>query len=206
VGLHPNDARGDGEVDWKPYLELASSPKVIAWGEIGLDYHWDTTTPERQKRVFREQLAQARDLKLPVSVHIRKAHADTLAILGEPEYRDVTGILHCWSGSVEEARRAVDLGYLVGIGGPITYKKSNTAEVAAALAWSDLVVETDAPYLAPVPLRGKRNEPALLHHTFAALVAAKQDLDPAEAARRLWDNFRRVFPRFPRAYEAALSG
>lgn len=206
VGLHPNDARGDEDVDWKAYLELAQTEKVIAWGEIGLDYHWDTTTPQRQKQVFREQLAIARDLQLPVSVHIRKAHADTLAILDEPAHRNVTGILHCWSGSVDEAKRAVGMGYLIGIGGPITYKKSNTVEVAAALTWDDLVVETDSPYLAPVPLRGKRNEPALVQHTFRALVAARGDLEPAEAARRLWDNFRRVFTRFQRSYETAPSG
>ena len=206
VGLHPNDARGDGDVDWEPYLELASHPKVIALGEIGMDYHWDTTSPGRQKLVFREQLAMAHDLKLPVSVHIRKAHADTLDILSEPAFRGVSGILHCWSGTVDEARRAVDLGYLIGIGGPITYKKSNTPEVAAALTWDDLVVETDSPYLAPVPLRGQRNEPAYLGHTFRALVAARNDLDPEAAARRLWDTFRRAFPRFPLSYEAAPSG
>ena len=131
VGLHPNDAVGTEPVDWQPFLELASDPKVIAWGEIGMDYHWDTTTPERQKDVFRAQLHCARDLGLPVSVHIRKAHEDTLAILGEPAFHGVTGILHCWSGTLEEAKRAVDLGYLIGIGGPITYKKSNTAEIAA---------------------------------------------------------------------------
>lgn len=206
VGLHPNDARGEADVDWQPYMELAAHPRVIAWGEIGLDYHWDTTTPEWQKRAFREQLACARDLNLPVVVHIRKAHDDTLAILCEPAYKGVTGILHCWSGSVDEAKQAVDLGYLVGIGGPITYRKSNTPDVALALSWDDLVVETDSPYLAPVPLRGKRNEPALVQHTFQALVAAKGDLDPAAAAQKLWENFRRVFPRFPHPYETALSG
>lgn len=203
VGLHPNDAIGDGAVNWRPYLELASDPNVIAWGEIGMDYHWETTTPERQKRVFREQLACARDLKLPVSVHIRKAHEDTLAILREPAYTEVSGILHCWSGSLEQAREAVDLGYLIGIGGPITYRKSNTSEIAAQLSWDDLVVETDSPYLAPVPMRGRRNEPAWVRHTFQALVAAKGDLDFEAAAARLWNNFCRVFPRFPWAYEAA---
>lgn len=203
VGLHPNDAVGESDVDWQPYQELAVNPKVIAWGEIGLDYHWDTTTPTRQKQVFREQLACARDLKLPVSVHIRKAHDDTLAILGEPAFQGISGILHCWSGTLEQARKAVDLGFLVGIGGPITYKKSNTAEIAANLSWDDLVVETDSPYLAPAPLRGKRNEPALIEHTFAALVAAKGDLDPESAARRLWANFRRVFPKFPLDHESA---
>jgi len=206
VGLHPNEAKGDGAVDWRSYAELAAHPKVIAWGEIGLDYHWDTTTPERQKRVFREQLAFARDLGLPISVHIRKAHEDTLAILSEPAFKNVTGILHCWSGSVDEARRAVDLGYLIGIGGPVTYKNSNTPEVAASLTWDNLVVETDAPYLAPVPLRGRRNEPAYLDHTFRALVTARNDLDPENAARRLWANFRRVFPRFERSYETAPAG
>lgn len=206
VGLHPNEAVGDGDVDWQPYVELVADPRVIAWGEIGMDYHWDTTTPERQKQVFRDQLALACDLKLPVSVHIRKAHEDTLAILSDPAFKNVSGILHCWSGTVDEARRAVDMGYLVGIGGPITYKKSNTAEVAAALTWNDLVVETDAPYLAPVPLRGKRNEPAYIEHTFQTLLTARGDLEPADAARRLWANFQRVFPRFQRAYETASAG
>jgi TatD DNase family protein len=203
VGLHPNDAVGTEPVDWQPYLELASNPRVIAWGEMGMDYHWDTTTPERQKEVFRAQLHCAKDLGLPVSVHIRKAHEDTLEILKEPAFKGVTGILHCWSGTLEEALQAVDLGFLIGIGGPITYKKSNTSEIAAQLSWDDLVVETDSPYLAPVPLRGKRNEPALLPHTFQALLAAKGDLGAEAAAQRLWSNFRRVFPRFSWAYETA---
>lgn len=206
VGLHPNEARGEGAVDWHPYRDLAAHNKVIAWGEIGLDYHWDTVAPERQKRVFREQLACARELKLPISVHIRKAHEDTLSILSEPAFKGVTGILHCWSGTVDEAKRAVDLGYLIGIGGPITYKKSNTAEIAAALTWDNLVVETDAPYLSPVPMRGKRNEPGYIDHTFQALLTARGDLEAPEAARRLWANFCRVFPRFQRPYEAALAG
>jgi len=203
VGLHPNDAVGDEPVDWAPYQALATDSNVIAWGEIGMDYHWDTTTPERQKSVFRDQLAIARDLRLPISVHIRKAHDDTMAILAEPPFKDVTGILHCWSGSLDEARRAVDMGYLIGIGGPITYKNSVTPDIVAKLPWECLVVETDAPYLAPVPRRGKRNEPNLVRHTFDKLVDTKGDRSPDEAAALLWQNVQRVFPRFTLTYEAA---
>ena len=203
VGLHPNDAAGDDPVDWAAFQSLAEHPNVIAWGEIGLDYYWDTTAPERQKNVFRDQLAIARDLKLPISVHIRKAHDDTMAILAEVPYKDVTGILHCWSGSLEEARHAVDMGYLIGIGGPVTYKNSVTPDIVAELPWDVLVVETDAPYLAPVPRRGKRNEPHLVRHTFNKLVETKNDKSPDEAAAQLWHNFLRVFGRFTLTYETA---
>jgi len=204
VGLHPNDAGKYEEGLWLELERLAAHPKVIAWGEIGLDYHWDFATKEQQFRIFRRQLAIARDLDLPIVVHIRKAHADTLAILSEPAFADVTGILHCWSGNLDDARRGIGLGYLIGIGGPLTYKKSTLPEIAAELPWESLVVETDSPYLAPVPKRGKRNEPALVRHTFDRLVALKGDRSAETAARTLWANFRRLFPRFTDDYETAL--
>jgi TatD DNase family protein len=200
VGLHANDAaRYEGDL-WPRLEELAAHPKVIAWGEIGLDYHWDFATKEQQHRVFRDQLAIARDARIPIVVHIRKAHDDSLAILSEPEFKNVRGILHCWSGTVDEAKRGIDLGYLIGIGGPITYNKSNLSGIARDLPWESLVVETDAPYLAPVPQRGKRNEPALVRHTFDKLVEAKADRSPDYAAETLWSNFRRVFGRFHVAF------
>lgn len=202
VGLHPNDAKDEGAVDWSPYQTLAEDQRVIAWGEIGLDNHWDLTTPERQQQVFRDQLAIARDLHLPISVHIREAQEETLSILAEPGFKEVTGILHCWSGDLAGARRAVDMGYLIGIGGPVTFKNSSLPDIAKALPWSTMVVETDAPYLAPMPRRGKRNEPALVRYTFEKLVEIKGDLDTTDAARTLWTNFKRVFPRFDLSFDA----
>jgi len=203
VGLHPNDAIDDGPVDWWPYQEMADHSRVICWGEIGLDNHWDTVAPDRQQRVLRDQLAIARDMQLPVALHIRKAHPETLAILSEPPFKDVTGVLHCWSGDLDEAKKGIDLGYLIGIGGPVTYNKSILPQIVAELPWDALVVETDSPYLAPVPRRGKRNEPALVRHTFDRLVEIKGDLDPDVAAERLWNNFRRIFTRFNVEYPSA---
>jgi TatD DNase family protein len=205
IGLHPNDASRAGKIDWARWEELAAHPRVIAWGEIGLDYHWDTTPPKLQKQVFRDQLALARNLDLPVVVHIRKAHDDTLAILAEPAFTQVRGILHCWSGDLVDAQKGVDLGYLIGVGGPVTYKKSVLPEIVRALPWDTLVVETDAPYLAPVPRRGKRNEPALVRHTFDAVVEIKSDLQPQQAAAALWFNFRRLFERFRVSFETACA-
>lgn len=205
VGLHPNDAAKYEDGLWDELPKLALHPKVIAWGEIGLDYHWDFATKEQQHRLFREQLAIARELDLPIVVHIRKAHDDTLAILSEPAFSGLRGILHCWSGGLEDARRAIDMGYLIGVGGPVTYKKSVLPEIVAQLPWKSLVVETDAPYLAPVPLRGRRNEPALVRHTFERLVQIKGDRSPEDAARTMWANFKRSFPRFHDVYETAAS-
>lgn len=202
-GLHPNDAAKFSEGMWPAFEALAAHPRVIAWGEIGLDYHWNFATKEQQHRVFRDQLALARDAGLPIVVHIRKAHDDTLAILSEPAFRGLSGILHCWSGDLDTARRGLDLGYLIGIGGPITYKKSTLPEIARALPWEALVVETDAPYLAPVPRRGKRNEPALVRHAFNALVEVKGDSDAPAAAETLWANFQRIFKRFRVPFESA---
>jgi TatD DNase family protein len=202
-GLHPNDAAKFTQGMWPAFEALAAHPRVIAWGEIGLDYHWDFATKEQQHQVFRDQLALARDAGLPIVVHIRKSHEDTLAILSEPAFRGVSGILHCWSGDLETARRGIDIGYLIGIGGPITYKKSTLPELVRKLPWETLVVETDAPYLAPVPLRGKRNEPALVRHAFDTLVATKGDLTPERAAATLWANFQRVFKRFRVPFESA---
>lgn len=201
VGLHPNDARKYRDGMWDELEALAAHPKVIAWGEIGLDYYWDFATKEEQFKILRDQLAIAANLKLPIVVHIRKSAVDTLEVLSEPAFKEVTGILHCWSGTIGQARRGIDMGYLIGIGGSLTFKKSSLPEIAKVLPWESLVVETDSPYLAPVPKRGKRNEPALVRHTFDHLVELKGDRAPEDAARQLWANFRRVFTRFTDDYE-----
>lgn len=162
VGIHPEEI---DEFDGNTCLrlaELAATEKVVAIGEIGLDYHWEKDTERRlrQQRVFIEQLDLARQLRLPVCVHDRDAHGDTLRIL-QTEARDLRGVLHCYSGSLETAREVWRLGWYIGVDGPLTFKNSaKLPEVVKAAPRDRLLLETDAPYLAPVPYRGKRNEPA----------------------------------------------
>jgi len=161
VGIHPNDADAL-DAAWDRLRELAGHPRVAAIGEIGLDYHWDRASRAAQARAFVRQLGLARDLGLPVIIHCRDAHQDTLDLL----HRHADGLavlLHAFSGDAAIARRALDAGYTLGIGGPVTYKKAEALRQAAADAPLDqLVLETDAPYLPPHPHRGARNEPAYL--------------------------------------------
>ena len=161
VGIHPEEI---DDFDDKTCARLAElvTDKVIAVGEIGLDYHWEKDSARRliQQRIFIEQLDLARQLKLPVCVHDRDAHGDTLKIL-QTEARGLRGVLHCYSGSLETAREVWKLGWLIGVDGPLTFKNSaKLPEVVRAAPRDLLLIETDAPYLAPVPYRGKRNEPA----------------------------------------------
>ena len=162
VGIHPEEI-DDFNADTCAHLaELAAAEKVIAIGEIGLDYHWEKDSDRRliQQKIFVEQLDLARQLKLPVCVHDRDAHADTLRIL-QTEARDLRGVLHCYSGSAEIAREIFKLGWFIGVDGPLTFKNSAKLPEVVKIAPRDrLLIETDAPYLAPVPYRGKRNEPA----------------------------------------------
>ena len=160
LGVHPHDARlYDDAAEAKLNELMAQSSKVIAWGEIGLDYHYDNSPREIQREVFRRQLQAANVRGLPVVIHTREADADTIEILreGHPQ----AGIMHCFSGSLELARGAMELGFYVSFSGNITFKKAADLRVIAAeIPLERLLVETDCPYLTPVPFRGKRNEPA----------------------------------------------
>ena len=163
VGIHPECAKELPE-NWLTVLrELLKKEKIVAVGEIGLDYHWlDSCPKERQQEVFSTQLELSRELSLPVAVHDREAHADTLEFLRR--YRP-QGVVHCFSGSVEMAREVVKLGMYVGIGGVVTFKNARHAvEVAKELPLDRLLLETDAPYMAPEPYRGKRNDSSLILH------------------------------------------
>jgi TatD DNase family protein len=170
VGVHPHDAS-----KWTPNLlerlrELASRPKVVAIGEIGLDYHYNFSPPEAQRQVFGAQLALARELGKPVVIHTREAWEDTFRILGNR----ASGIMHCFSGGAAEARACVELGMHISFAGIVTYPKAAAVQEAAkATPWERLLVETDAPYLAPVPHRGKRNEPAFVRETAAKIAELK---------------------------------
>ncbi|HZQ08722.1 MAG TPA: TatD family hydrolase [Anaerolineae bacterium] len=159
VGIHPEAVREASLDDLDVIRELAAHPKVIAIGEIGLDYYWDKTTAELQQTFFERQLELAADLRLPAAVHDREAHEkiiETIAI-----YKKVRGVLHAFSGSMEMAQRAFKLGYVISLGGPITFSNNQRApELIRALPLDKILIETDSPYLAPQPFRGKRNEPA----------------------------------------------
>lgn len=159
VGWHPQDAK-DMRADDLDWIEsLCSHEKVVAIGEIGLDYYWDTSPKDVQQRVFREQIRLARRLGMPIVIHNRDAHQDVLAILKEEKAAEVGGIMHCFSGSWETAKQCLDMNFHLSFGGPVTFKNARQPkEVLAQVPLDKLLLETDAPYLTPHPFRGKRNE------------------------------------------------
>ena len=192
VGIHPENCGGCTDDDLAALRPLAQQPKVVAIGEIGLDYYWEENPPrELQQQVFRRQLALARELQLPVIVHDREAHADTLSIVRE--FPDVTGVFHCFSGSPEMAQELLKLGWYLGFDGPVTYKNARRApEVAAVTPLDRMLIETDSPYMTPVPYRGKRNDSGNVR-----LVAEKREewkgVAPEELARLTAEPGQRLF-------------
>ncbi|MBB6674894.1 TatD family hydrolase [Cohnella nanjingensis] len=168
VGWHPTDAvdmRLEEDLAW--IERLCAHPKVVAIGEIGLDYYWDTSPKEVQQVVFREQIRLAKRLNKPIVIHNRDAHEDVVRLLREEGASEVGGIMHCFSGSWETARQCLDMNFYISFGGPVTFKNARVPkEVLDKVPLDRLLLETDAPYLAPHPLRGKRNESA-----FVSLVA-----------------------------------
>jgi TatD DNase family protein len=167
VGIHPHDAAKAGPGDFRRLSDLLSHPKALAVGEIGLDYHYDFSPREVQKSAFMEQMGIAAAAKKPIIIHTREAWDDTLALIEQHwTPHSIGGIMHCFSGGPEEARRALDLGFYLSFGGIVTFPKALAVQEAAKTTPRDrILIETDAPYLAPVPKRGKRNEPALMVHT-----------------------------------------
>ncbi len=196
LGVHPHNAGRDGLEDPAPLIAAAADPQVVAVGEAGLDYHYDFAPRESQARNFRAHIAAARETGLPLVVHTRDADADTLAILEEEmKAGPFTGVIHCFSSGRELAERAVAIGFHLGIGGILTFRRSEELRrIVAEMPLDRLLLETDAPYLAPVPLRGKTNEPAFVVHT-AKVLAAVKGTGLAEIARATSDNFFRLFTR-----------
>lgn len=161
IGWHPVDAIDctDEYLTW--IEELAAHPKVIGIGETGLDYYWDKSPKDIQQHWFRKQIQLAKKLELPIIIHNREATADVVRILQEEDAQVVGGIMHSFSGSVETARECIKMNFMIGLGGPVTFKNARQPkEVATAIGLEHLLIETDAPYLTPHPYRGKRNEPA----------------------------------------------
>lgn len=193
VGIHPEDADKMTAKDDYILAELANeNKKVVAIGEIGLDYHFRTDNKEIQKRVFIRQLDIARQLHLPVSIHDRDAHGDLMQIL-KNEGRKIEGVIHCYSGSVEMAKELFKLGWHIGIDGPLTFKNAaKLPDVVQMMPLERLLLETDCPYLAPVPNRGKRNEPAYVKHT-AEKAAQLRNMAYAELAAITTENAKRLF-------------
>ena len=189
IGIHPEEARPLTAADDEQLAAWAQDERVVCIGEIGLDYYWvkDEPTRELQRRMFIHQLDLARQLHLPVCIHDRDAHADTLAIL-KREGQGIPAVLHCYSGSVEMAREFLRLGCYLGVDGPLTFKNAaKTVKVVREIPLDRLLVETDAPYMAPVPMRGRRNEPAFVRFV-AEKVAELRGLTLADVARQTTAN------------------
>lgn len=194
IGIHPHEARDVGDAHYAELERLAHLPHVIAWGEIGLDYHYDHSPREVQAQVFRRQLDLARSVRRPVVIHCREAWPDCLEILEEAwRSSGLGGIFHCFSGTFDEATRGMDMGFMISLAGNVTYPKSqNLRDVAAQVPLERLLVETDSPFLAPKPYRGKRNEPAYVAEV-ARTIASVRHLGTEEVAEATAHNFRMFF-------------
>lgn len=194
VGIHPHEAKEVAPKHLKELSNLAKHPKVIAWGEIGLDYFYDHSPRETQHKVFRDQMVLAAQAKLPIIIHCRDAWADCMNML-EQHWKPthIGGILHCFTSTLEDAKRGLDMGFLISFAGNATYPKAqNLRDVAKALPLENILIETDSPYLAPQAHRGKRNEPAYVAEV-ANMLASVRNLSADEIAAATAENFRRLF-------------
>ncbi|HKZ31112.1 MAG TPA: TatD family hydrolase [Vicinamibacteria bacterium] len=195
AGVHPHQARLADEHTYDEIRGLARERRVVAIGEIGLDFHYDYSPRETQREVFRRQIRLARDVGLPIVVHTREADDETAAILEEEAARETGGVIHCFTGGLDLARRSLDLGLLISFSGILAFPRSEVIQqVAREVPEDRLLVETDAPFLAPPPHRGKRNEPAFVLEVARKLAALRgvSEQGLAEAAQR---NYARLFRR-----------
>ncbi|BAQ09487.1 Mg-dependent dnase [Bacillus sp. OxB-1] len=193
VGWHPVDAIDCTEEDLKWIESLAKHPKVVGIGETGLDYHWEKSPKDVQQELFRKQIRLAQRVNLPIIIHNRDATGDVVRILKEEEAEKTGGIMHCFGGSVETAKECINMNFMISLGGPVTFKNAKTPkEVATEISLDHLLIETDAPYLAPHPHRGKRNEPALVA-LVAEEIARLKELPVEEVAQRTTENALKLF-------------
>ncbi|HEX8088991.1 MAG TPA: TatD family hydrolase, partial [Blastocatellia bacterium] len=194
AGVHPHEARLLDDEMYARLSDLATHPKVIALGEIGLDYHYDNSPRDQQRAAFRKQLRLARERMLPAVIHTREAEADTLAIL-EDEWggSGLPGVIHCFTGTRAFAEEAIELGFCISFSGVVTFKKSgDLRETARRLPQESILIETDSPFLAPMPHRGRRNEPAYVIET-ARCIAELRNVTAEQIGRITSDNFKRLF-------------
>ncbi|MDQ0485105.1 TatD family hydrolase [Guptibacillus hwajinpoensis] len=193
VGWHPVDAIDMTDEDLEWIEQLAEHPKVVAIGEMGLDYHWDKSPHDIQKDVFRRQIQLAKKVDLPIIIHNREATRDVIDVLKEENAKEVGGIMHCFAGTVEEANECLDMNFYISLGGPVTFKNAKLPkEVAKEIPIDRLLIETDCPFLAPHPNRGKRNEPSYVK-LVAEQIADLKEMDYEELAERTTENAMNLF-------------
>jgi TatD DNase family protein len=194
VGVHPHEVKHIEDGWYNEFRRLAENKKVVAFGEVGLDYHYNYSSPKEQRDRFREQIQLARELRLPLVIHTREAQEDTIQILKDERSTEVGGVFHCFSGDAWLAKDALDLGFYLSFSGILTFQNAGMLrDIAKTVPLDRILIETDCPYLTPVPHRGKRNEPAFVRHVaeILAAVASVSDLD--EIYRLTTENARRLF-------------
>lgn len=193
IGFHPHEAAKVPEADWSAAEALARDPRVVAFGEIGLDFHYDLSPRPEQERVFRRSIALARRVGKPIVIHVREADPECLRVLREEGLPEAGGVVHCFTGDAPAAAAYVALGLYVSFSGIVTFKNAAPIREAVKVVPRErLLVETDSPYLAPIPFRGRKNEPAHVAHV-AARIAELWGTSPDEVARVTGDNARRLF-------------
>ncbi|MBG6235405.1 TatD DNase family protein [Pedobacter sp. CAN_A7] len=192
AGLHPCDVKEGYEAVLATIKQSVTGRKIVAIGEIGIDLYWDKTTLDIQVAAFKEQIAWAKQLDLPIVIHCREAFDEVFAVLEAEKEEQLRGILHCFTGNFDQALQAIDLGFYLGIGGVVTYKKAGLDEVLRNVPLEHLVLETDSPYLSPVPFRGKPNESSYLLHV-ANKVAEIYNLSVEEVAAVTTENSKKIF-------------
>ena len=195
MGLHPCSVKENVEAELAIVEKYLSERKFIAVGEIGLDYYWDTTFVPQQKVAFVQQMEWAKHYKIPISIHCRESMDDAIELVSKTKTSDLNGVFHCFGGTIEQANKIIELGFYLGIGGVLTYKKSGLDEVLKNIDLQHIVLETDAPYLSPVPYRGKRNESAYIYE-IAKKLAEVKDVDISEVAAMTTENAKKVFNQF----------
>lgn len=194
IGWHPQEAKNCTDQDLEWIRQLATeNRKVVALGEMGLDYYWDTSPKDVQKELFRKQICLAKELALPIVIHDRDAHEDVIQILKEENAGEVGGVLHCFSGDEQIMEEALNIGFYIGLDGPVTFKNGHLAKEIAKLVPEDrLLIETDCPYLAPHPYRGKRNESAYVR-LVAEEIARLREVSIEQIAQITMENANRLF-------------
>lgn len=193
AALHPNDAKRYTDELWDELCAVLHHPKMVAVGETGLDYYWDDATPEEQQALFIRHIELARQLGKPLIIHDRDAHQDTLDILRAHHAEEIGGVLHAFSGSWEMAKQVLDLGFYIALGGPVTFKNAvKPLEVARKVPLDRLLIETDCPYMAPTPMRGKRNEPIYTRY-IAEKIAELRGISTEDVISATCANGKRLF-------------
>jgi TatD DNase family protein len=192
MGLHPTSVNGNFEQELMHVESMLETGTFYGIGEVGIDLFWDKTFQKQQEEAFKIQLGWASEKQLPVVIHVRNSHNETMKILRDSGLTGLTGIFHCFTGSLDEAKEITEMGFLLGIGGVSTFKNSTLGQVLPQIDPKRIVLETDAPYLAPVPFRGKRNEPSFLIYT-ATKVSEIYSMNLDELAHLTTENSKRLF-------------